>query len=69
MPARGESGRPRADAHEEREGVARSLFAIHTASDYLPRLACAARRVHEGRGGGALFAGMPKLDTVCYNES
>eukprot|EP00964_Phaeocystis_antarctica_P094726 scaffold61367_cov50-Phaeocystis_antarctica.AAC.1 len=35
---------PMADAHEEREGVARSVFAIHTASDYLPRLACAARR-------------------------
>ena len=56
MPARGDSGRPRAHPWPMRtrraEGVARS-FVMHTASDYLRRLACAARRVH---GAGNPFA-------------
>ena len=37
-----------------------SIFAMHTASDYLPRLARAARRVHQGPRTGTFR----KLDTL-----
>jgi hypothetical protein len=39
------------DAHEERALLGLSVFAMRTASDYLPRLARAARRVQGPRSG------------------
>ena len=44
----GDGGSPMADAHEEKALLL--VFATHTASDYLPRLARAARRARGPRG-------------------
>jgi hypothetical protein len=50
MPA-GDGGWAMGDAHEERALLGLSVFAMRTASDYLPRLARAARRVQGPRSG------------------